>query len=319
MHRAASYHCPGAQQPLVNKTEAEVRVASRVLVSTLSACAFAVGLTWSRSSLPRIVEAPIDEPSIVVATVASVSAAPATNADPPRIGLEVEKVLLGSLRPGPYMAVWRPRWHGREWDPPRGWEAMAVPKPDIGARFILFGAYFSGCDCISAPDDGRVVYSEERLKWASEGLGQTKMWEAAAPTDTRADRKRHEVAFARWVASFADAPVERITREAAFIAVARMSPRHPTAAISFQAETVLKGQTRGYYPGGTEFLQLANVLSWEPHLWNTARRFVIFLRPLQPIVDPSKPPGDYLVDMRCGIMPATDDLVMEVRRLIERR
>lgn len=127
------------------------------------ACGLAVEIARGGDVAP-----PEFEPIVVVATVKTVSAEPATNGKPPRVVLAVHQVLRGDARLHRLRGIWDPPFHGidtsgREVEL-KAWELMPMNKPTIGQTFIL---------------SGRMVDTQDQFSFRIHGYGKIPFTPAA--------------------------------------------------------------------------------------------------------------------------------------------
>jgi hypothetical protein len=113
------------------------------------------------------------EADAVVATVTEVSSQASTYGDPPRVKLDVQRVLQGDPKTDRRQAIWAPPPHdvdtGTIYDNPRykAWAAKKMKGPAVGSRWILYGSS-SAADPAIAPvfyvsSEAAVPFSRENL------------------------------------------------------------------------------------------------------------------------------------------------------------
>ncbi|HYE18134.1 MAG TPA: hypothetical protein VEA69_06805 [Tepidisphaeraceae bacterium] len=185
---------------------------------------------------------------VVVATVSGVSDKPATNADPPRVELEVHEVLRGDPKVSRARAVWRPYPHDVDYGEPeknpryQTWAAAAADKPRVGQKFVLAG-YPPAADqpwYVSAV--GRFEFAAGKREWALKIMAAAEA-EAKAEAERRAAAaKARADAIAKWRAGVTADEIAAQTVAADLVVVGRLA-----GGSGVEVTRVLKGATRYRY------------------------------------------------------------------------
>lgn len=93
-----------------------------------------------------------------------------TNGDPPRLTVDIQKVLKGSTKEVSLEAVWRPYPHDVDWvgegskEAMREWSMQPNLPPGMGTKWILSGRITAGNVFYVGPR-GRYPYTDEKLEW----------------------------------------------------------------------------------------------------------------------------------------------------------
>src|SRR4051812_48897952 len=133
---------------------------------------------------------------VVVATVKGVSEGPHTKGKPPRVELEITRVLQGD----PTADRSRATWNAEPLDPmtaqraarQKEWEGTPMQSPKIGSRWILAGSLFDpGAGKVFHVDDRvQVPLSDRSLQETVELLRKNSEWmEKQRAQDAGMDRK----------------------------------------------------------------------------------------------------------------------------------
>ena len=87
---------------------------------------------------------------VVVITIIDVEKRQATNGNPPKLKIKIEKVLRGSIVPGEYLAVWSSGFHdvdyagGDSEERKNQWFNAPLELPTEGAKMIVIGKVWNG-------------------------------------------------------------------------------------------------------------------------------------------------------------------------------
>ena len=114
-------------------------------------------------------------PIIIIATVMNVSEEPATNGNPPRVALKVNRVLRGDAK-GSIRGLWNPPFHGIDTSGRdaelEAWKVIPMDKPKVGGKFILCGWMIDREDgpILSMSGHGKTPYSPVALRAAKKQI-----------------------------------------------------------------------------------------------------------------------------------------------------
>ena len=209
----------------------------------------------------------LDAGDVFVATITRVEDLGATNAQPPRVWLEVHEVLRGNAKVDRSPALWSPPFHGIDFvdeNTPgmlKRWNAAPLKGPKVGEKFILGGpalekpvgngknvkdndvkyqlfafvripfsdkARQQTIDGLKALDESRRKYAAEQVVAAKERASRAQAWRAALDAKT----------------------IDRSTQQADAVAIGKI-----VSGSTFEIERMIKGQPR-LSSGGKYYVSL---------------------------------------------------------------
>ncbi len=204
-------------------------------------------------------EALLKDFPVIVATIEQVNDQDATNGNPPRVTLLVEKALQGDLKPGRHEARWLPGSHDIDYTGGdstarlQAWASKPLRGPGVGAKMILMGSmgnmygtrapYSSGTDSFLVFTRCRYPYSEEKLARVldiiEKGKVERKERNEAESREREKQKKAWEDKFIRWKEEINTDQIIRLTKKADLIAIGSSDGRSEL--------NVLKGTKRMRY------------------------------------------------------------------------
>ena len=267
----------------------------------------------------------IDAGDVFIATVTRVEDAGASNANPPKVWLEVHQVLRGKAETKRSPALWFPPFHGIDYGDDtqpelKRWEATPLKGPAVGAKFILGGQFLAVAEGNDQFGDYelfpfvRMIYSEEnhqRTIAELERLDEARKKEIArrrATKNERAARKR------AWRDELDPVTIDRWTRKSDAVAVGKL-----VSSDTFHIERMLKGRRR-MLSGGEYYLTLPSD-RFAPRIADIITsdrpRCVLFLSEEQVIASVTSAHAD-LVDPYHGVVLADGAAIAAVETSLRR-